>query len=459
MLSARGVRKQIGRDTVLDGINLRLFDDEVVFLLGPSGSGKTVLCHILSGRLQADSGGVLVEGRPLRGGSLEEAYGSGVHYINRDTRLIESMSIGENLCMRNPLRLGAFGYVRKVEAIAADLCREFGLVCDVRKTPRQVALTPYETILLESVRAIYQKAKIILYDSFLFLLTPEEREDFLGLVSTLKNRGIAVLVCDQSARYALRYGDRLVFMREGSAIADLRREDCPEPLAAKLLYDEASLEWGRAAPEEKRGAAPMEPVYYPAQSVQSAYVMLHPREALGLHIESINEYRWFSERMSDEAEMNRLNRQNAGLQAKTIGVLTTARVQNDFVPDLTLAENLYLPRLPKIAHPGGVTLPSERRFLKEELCGMLSVPPERWDSPMRSCSRLERGEVILYRTLFWPCDVIVLIGLIQETDPRWWGVVAAYVKAARRFGKSILLLDRSLSTLESICDRVVKIRP
>ena len=72
MLSVRDIRRSFvksdgagGELIVLDGINFDVANNEFVSILGPSGCGKTTLIRIIAGLIEADSGDVLVDGRPV----------------------------------------------------------------------------------------------------------------------------------------------------------------------------------------------------------------------------------------------------------------------------------------------------------------------------------------------------------------------------------------------------------
>ncbi len=65
LLRATKISKTFGRTNVLDKAGFSLHEGEIVGLIGPNGAGKTTLFEILSGLLEADSGEVLFQGKPL----------------------------------------------------------------------------------------------------------------------------------------------------------------------------------------------------------------------------------------------------------------------------------------------------------------------------------------------------------------------------------------------------------
>ncbi|HQG08940.1 MAG TPA: ABC transporter ATP-binding protein, partial [Dysgonamonadaceae bacterium] len=56
----------------LSSVNIKMHSGQIVVVLGPNGSGKTTILKIANGRLQPDSGGVYLEGNPLKSFSKRE---------------------------------------------------------------------------------------------------------------------------------------------------------------------------------------------------------------------------------------------------------------------------------------------------------------------------------------------------------------------------------------------------
>ena len=73
LLTAKGISKRYGANTVLDGAGFSVQPHEILGLIGPNGAGKTTLFECLAGLLPADAGEVAFQGRPLRPGRRKEA--------------------------------------------------------------------------------------------------------------------------------------------------------------------------------------------------------------------------------------------------------------------------------------------------------------------------------------------------------------------------------------------------
>lgn len=90
-LRLENVTKSFGSFQALEGVSLEIFGGEFVCFLGPSGCGKTTLLRLLAGLEQADSGQVLIDGRPIRGVGTERAV------IYQEPRLLPWLTVLENV--------------------------------------------------------------------------------------------------------------------------------------------------------------------------------------------------------------------------------------------------------------------------------------------------------------------------------------------------------------------------
>ena len=65
VIELRNVSKQFDGETVLDSINLDIYDNEFLTLLGPSGCGKTTTLRMIGGFETPDQGDILFLGERI----------------------------------------------------------------------------------------------------------------------------------------------------------------------------------------------------------------------------------------------------------------------------------------------------------------------------------------------------------------------------------------------------------
>jgi ABC-2 type transport system ATP-binding protein len=95
LLEVTDVRKSYSAVQALAGVSFQVQAGEVFGLLGPNGAGKTTLLSILSCLLDADSGEVLLEGRPVRSTDREVRRRVGI--VPQELAVYEQLTARENL--------------------------------------------------------------------------------------------------------------------------------------------------------------------------------------------------------------------------------------------------------------------------------------------------------------------------------------------------------------------------
>ena len=104
LIEFRNVTKRFGDRTVLENVNLQIYEGQVTTIIGLSGSGKSVLLKHIIGLMMPDEGAVLFRGKPL--GKIEktdmEASSVRISYMFQDNALFDSMTVHENIAL--PLR-------------------------------------------------------------------------------------------------------------------------------------------------------------------------------------------------------------------------------------------------------------------------------------------------------------------------------------------------------------------
>ena len=192
VLWARGIYQIFSQDRVLQDLDLHFYAGERVWLCGPLGSGKGVLARLLTGNLQSDGGEIRIDGNPVGIFPAFHAQRLGIRYVGMDSRLVQSLTLGENLCLPRLPAACAGRYSQKTRFFAEDMCRQFEITLDLDRPVR--SLTLFEVLQAECLRALRQRARLIVFDRVFSPLSIEEQAGFLRLLERLKEYGICSLI-------------------------------------------------------------------------------------------------------------------------------------------------------------------------------------------------------------------------------------------------------------------------
>ncbi|MFW6084818.1 MAG: ABC transporter ATP-binding protein, partial [Gemmatimonadota bacterium] len=164
MIQIIGLKKNLNRKQVLDGIDLEIHEGETLVVMGPSGTGKSVLLKHIVGLFDPDEGDVLVEGVSVPNadaGQIREIRLM-ISYVFQNSALFDSMTAAQNI----QLGLSA-EHCRKVDAMKDPAVIE--AVSHVNMDEKILPLLPAELSggmqkRVAIARAVVGRQKYILYD-------------------------------------------------------------------------------------------------------------------------------------------------------------------------------------------------------------------------------------------------------------------------------------------------------
>lgn len=223
ILQVRGVSKNFGGFTALDGIELELGASERLGLIGPNGSGKTTLINCISGSLTNDSGSIVFEGEDITRLSPHKRAARGVARSFQIPKPFRSMTVLENL--RIPLEYAARRRTerRRILDDSMEVLELIGL--KDRANDNSAGLTQVDMRKLELARALAAKPKLLVSDEAMAGLSSSEVDEILEILLALNARGVAVIMIEHIMRAVMGFAQRLVVLDAGRKIADGSPED------------------------------------------------------------------------------------------------------------------------------------------------------------------------------------------------------------------------------------------
>jgi phospholipid/cholesterol/gamma-HCH transport system ATP-binding protein len=133
------VKKSFGRNTILNGLNLGVPDDQISMILGPSGTGKSVCIKHMVGLLYPDEGDVLVHGESVPNMQDDELFEMRKKFgvLFQDGALFGSMNLFDNVAF--PLRQHTDKGEEEINEICSRRLREVGLSGAGDKMPNELS--------------------------------------------------------------------------------------------------------------------------------------------------------------------------------------------------------------------------------------------------------------------------------------------------------------------------------
>ncbi|BBE10251.1 MAG: amino acid/amide ABC transporter ATP-binding protein 2, HAAT family (TC 3.A.1.4.-) [Glomeribacter sp. 1016415] len=210
LLKIRGLQLAYGGIQAVKGIDLDIFEGELVTLIGANGAGKTTTMKAICGLKTCAAGSIEYRGELLKNLPPHELLKRGLAMVPEGRGIFARMTILENL------RMGA--YLRNdVNGIKQDIEQMFVYFPRLQERAAQLAgtLSGGEQQMLAMARALLGRPKLLLMDEPSMGLSPLMVERIFEVVREISAQGLTILLVEQNARLALQAANRAYVMESG----------------------------------------------------------------------------------------------------------------------------------------------------------------------------------------------------------------------------------------------------
>jgi len=205
------VHAYYGESYIVQGITLEVRKGEILALLGRNGAGKTSTLRTIA-RLDSPtltSGQIWLEGQEIHPMRAFEASQAGIQLVPEDRRIIQGMTVEENLILAQVAPNKGWS----IEEIYEHFPR-----LTERRTQEGTTLSGGEQQMLAVARALARDIKLLLLDEPYEGLAPVIVQEIERIVQSIKERGITTIIVEQNAVAALRLSDRAVILDSGELV-------------------------------------------------------------------------------------------------------------------------------------------------------------------------------------------------------------------------------------------------
>ncbi|MFG0283224.1 MAG: ATP-binding cassette domain-containing protein, partial [Phycisphaerales bacterium JB039] len=231
-----GVSKRFGATQALEDVSVSFRAGEAHALMGENGAGKSTLGKVIAGLHRPDAGSVVIDGRPLRLGSVDDAFDAGVRIVHQELAQCANLSVAENLCLHATprTRLGLVDFhamARRAEKLLAelepgiDVQAPLGSLAPGRRQICQIAAALDDT----AARPGGSPAKVIVLDEPTSSLSLAETERLLQIVRDLTARGLTMIYVSHRMGEIFACCDRVTVLRDGRWVATSDVKQIDEP--------------------------------------------------------------------------------------------------------------------------------------------------------------------------------------------------------------------------------------
>ena len=201
---------------ILRALSLQVRRGQITGVIGPNGAGKSTALRALYGLLRPVAGDVVVDGEVVTGMPPWRFIEKGIALVP------QGRSLFPELCVEDNLRLACWSFRRDRRRVDEALTRAYEQfpVLKERRKAMAGALSGGQQRLLELVRALALRPRVVLLDEPTAMVAPRLSAEIYEFIATLPGQGITVLLVDQNVRQCVRISNHIYILELGQNRAD-----------------------------------------------------------------------------------------------------------------------------------------------------------------------------------------------------------------------------------------------
>jgi ABC-type uncharacterized transport system ATPase subunit len=202
-------------------------------VIGENGAGKSTLMSILYGYYEADSGEILVQGRPRVIRTSIEAMRLGIGMVHQHFMLVENMTVLDNVMLGNE---GGFRLARPrigLERALRDICARYRLDVDPLATVHDLSVGAQQRV--EILKQIYRSADILILDEPTAVLTAQETASLFDILRLFKAQGKTIILITHKLQEIMQITDEVTVMRAGRVVGSVATADTSREQLATMM--------------------------------------------------------------------------------------------------------------------------------------------------------------------------------------------------------------------------------
>jgi simple sugar transport system ATP-binding protein len=256
-VAMRGITKAFPNVVANDRIDFDIFKSEIHALLGENGAGKSTLMKILYGFYRADSGQILLEGKPLTIHSPHDARFARIGMVFQEFTLIPAFSVAENIALFLK-ELDVIVDWREISQRIEEMSERYGLEVDPDELVSELSIGEQQKV--EILKLLLSDSRLLILDEPTRVLAPHEVDALFEILYSMRADGYAIILITHKIKEVLECADRITVLRNGRVSATLPRSDATENKLLETMFGKvlSGLKIGKLAIREKAASPILE---------------------------------------------------------------------------------------------------------------------------------------------------------------------------------------------------------
>jgi simple sugar transport system ATP-binding protein len=469
-LELRGITKRFGSLIANDHIDLVVEPGEIHALLGENGAGKSTLMNVLYGLYQPDDGEILVDGKPVTFAGPGDAMAAGIGMVHQHFMLIPVFSVAENIELGHERTHGGllrFLDRRRARREVQEISQRYGLAVPVDALVQDLPVGVQQRV--EILKALVRDAKVLILDEPTAVLTPQETDDLMKIMVSLKESGTAIVFITHKLREVRAVADKITVIRRGKVVGTASPDSSPAELASlmvgrpvKLNVDKTPAQPGEDVVEvtgvrvlDEAGAVTVDDVSFTVKGGEIyalAGVQGNGQTELTEALVGLERATEGSIRIAGVDVTQLTIDEILGLG---VGYVPEDRLHDGLVASFSVAENMVLDLYDQSPYSGRFNLDLKR--ISEhaaEKVEEFDVRTSSIDHPASTLSGGNQQKVVLAREMSRPLKLLIVAQPTRGLDVGSMEFVHKRIVAERDNGAAVILISSELDEVLGLADRI-----
>lgn len=454
-----------------DQIHLDLAKGEIHALLGENGAGKSTLMSVLFGLYIPESGQIKKNGQVIKINNPNDANHYGIGMVHQHFKLVDVFSVLDNILLGAEPMNGMIVDRQKAKKEILALSNKYKLAIDIDAKIEDISVGMQQRV--EILKMLYRKNDILIFDEPTAVLTPQEIDELMKILKSLKLEGKSILFISHKLNEIMAVSDRVTVLRKGKSVGTLATNKTnPRELSNLMVGREISFEVEKAKIERGGVGLSIRELTYISPRTKKPIVNrvsfdVNQGEIVGLagiegNGQSELAYLIAGLLKASHGQIFIKDQEVTNASVRKRNDLGFAHIPEDrhkygLILDAPLYQNLTLKKYHRAPFQKQGIIQKKQWFkLANRLIDRFDVRSGKGiQSQTRSLSGGNQQKAIIAREIDSNADVMLAVQLTRGLDVGAIEYIHAQILEQRKEGKAILMVSLELEEIMKLSDRIL----
>lgn len=233
MLELKNITKTFGTVVANNDVSITVHKGTIHAIVGENGAGKSTIMRIAYGFYNADSGEIFVDGKEVQIRTPHDAIALGIGMVHQHFMLVDTMTVAENIILGAETGTATSLDLEKANKDILKLSNDLRLGVDPKALVEDLSVGQQQRV--ELLKALYRDAQLLILDEPTAVLTPQEVEEFFGILRRMKEQGKTIIIITHKLEEVLAISDEVTVMRDGKDVGNVKTSETSAKDLARMI--------------------------------------------------------------------------------------------------------------------------------------------------------------------------------------------------------------------------------